>query len=287
MSEKKTAEEEKKKELDELIERIGKKLTRIKAKLLVMSGKGGVGKTFVATSIALYLKKMGYDVALYDADETGAADPYVLGERKASVYRDVKTGELVPVTTRHGLKMMSIEPLLPDDSTPLVWMGPLRTRFLLETLAFTQWGEHDFMVIDLPPGTGDEAITLAQVIPPPRYAIIVSTPGVLAENVVRKAIVFCRKTGIPILGLIENMSYFECPGQVRISVLGKSTAEELSLNYDIPVLGSIPLDPRVRESHDLGKPIYELAPNSSIDKAIQELTENIVKSLRAQGIQLD
>ncbi len=279
--------EEAKRRVDEIMERARRRLAPIKAKIMVMSGKGGVGKTFIATSIALYLSRKGYRVGIYDADETGAADPYVLGERKAIVYRDSETGELLPIVTRHGLKLMSIEPLLPDDTTPLVWMGPLRTRFLLETLSMTRWGELDFLIIDLPPGTGDEAITLAQIVPEPRFAIIVSTPGTLTTAIVRKAIVFCNKMGIPIMGLVENMSYYKCPGGEELEVLGKSNADRLSLEYDIPVLGRIPIDERVRESHDRGEPIYRLAPQSDIDAKLDEIADNILKFLRDQGIEIN
>ncbi len=276
-------QEKRKIEIEQLIEAIQDKLGRIKVKILVMSGKGGVGKTFVSTSLALYLRKKGYRVGLYDADETGAAVPYVMGERKAEIYKDQETNQLIPVTTRYGIKLMSIEPLLPSEETPLVWQGPLRSRFLIETLALTDWSNIDILVIDLPPGTGDEAITLAQVIPPRRYSLIVSSPGALATNVVKKAIVFANKMNIPIIGLIENMSYFRCPGGEKLEVLGKTTAEELSFSYDIPVLGKIPLDHRIRESHDKGIPIFELAPNSELDEKLNEITDKLIESLKSQG----
>jgi ATP-binding protein involved in chromosome partitioning len=194
-----------------------------------------------------------------------------------------RTKELIPLETRHGVKFMSIEPFLPEGETPLLWEGALRTRFIVDTLSSTRWGELDIMVYDLPPGTGDEVITIAQVIPPPRFAIIVSSPGKIAEPVVRKAIVFAQKMQLPIMGLVENMSYVKCRNST-IEVFGESSAERLSKEYGIEVLARIPLDPLVRRAHDEGKPVFEIAPGSEVDQVLEELSERVFSSLKLLGI---
>lgn len=269
--------------VDVLFQRAHDRLSRFKAHIIVLSGKGGVGKTFISTSLALYLARRGLKVGLFDADETGAAVPFVLGERNTEVYVVEKTKELLPLESRYGIKFMSIEPFLPEGETPLLWEGALRTRFIVDTLSNTRWGDLDIMVYDLPPGTGDEVITIAQVIPSPRFAIIVSSPGVIAESVVRKAIVFAQKMQLPIMGLVENMSYVDCDG-VRYEVLGESTAEKLSREYGVEVLARIPMDPVVRRAHDEGKPVYELAPGSEIDYVLSELAEKVYRNLRLLGL---
>ncbi len=269
--------------IEVLFQRAHEKLSRFKAHLIVLSGKGGVGKTFIATSLALYLARKGLKVGLFDADETGAAVPFVLGERNAEVLVVEKTKELLPLESRYGIKFMSIEPFLPEGETPLLWEGALRTRFIVDTLSNTRWGDLDVMVYDLPPGTGDEVITIAQVIPPPRFAIIVSSPGQIAESVVRKAIVFAQKMQLPIMGLVENMSYVNCNGE-KVEVLGESTADKLAREYDIEVLARIPLDPAIRRAHDEGRPIYEVAPGSEIDYTLAELAERVYGLLRVMKI---
>lgn len=268
-----------KNEIDMYIEQIKEKLGKIKVKLFTMSAKGGVGKTFLTAALAQYLVKNGVKVALYDADETGSILPFVLGERKAEIYMDTETGEIIPFLSDKGYQILSVEPMLSDKSAPLIWQGALRTKFLLQTLAMAKWDDVDVLLFDLPPGTGDEVITLSQYIPPEKYSIIVTIPGKLSENVVKKSIVFAQKTDIRILGIVENMSYYVCPDGSRIEPLGKSNAETLSEQYGIKLLGKIPLHESIRESHDTGLPIYEIAPGSDIDRELNALAVTIIELL--------
>jgi ATP-binding protein involved in chromosome partitioning len=266
-----------KNEIDLYIDMMRDRLSRIPAKIMVMSGKGGVGKTFISVSLAQYLRKMGYRVALYDADETGASVPFFLGERKAEIYADEDTGELIPHLTYDGIQLMSVEPLLTDKSSPLIWMGSLRTKFILQTLALTRWDEPHIMVMDLPPGTGDEAITLASYVPPSRYSLIVTTPGKLAVAIVRKAVVFSSKMDIPIMGLVENMAYYRCPDGTKLEVLGESSADVMAKEYNVEVLARIPLDESIRRAHDEGVPVYEIAKDSDINKELEKLATEVAK----------
>ncbi len=276
--------EEARRRIEEITRKVEENLRNVKVRLIVLSGKGGVGKTFVSTSLAFYLGKKGYKVGLLDADETGAAAPFVLGERKKPVYVRVDTGKMMPIEARYNIKFISVEPLLPSGETPLMWMGPLRTKLLLDFLGSVEWGDLDFLIADMPPGAGDEVITMATALGEPRYAIVVGSPGRIATSVVRSAIVFCRKMNIPILGLIENMSYFRCPDGSILEVFGESTVEELSREYGVPVLGRIPIDPVVREANDKGKPVFELSPGSEVDKMLESIVDKILAQLKDQGV---
>ncbi|PNV81501.1 MAG: ATP-binding protein [Fervidicoccus sp.] len=273
-----------KNEVDEYIERAKERLSSIPAKLMVMSGKGGVGKTFISVSLAQYLRKMGYRVALYDADETGASVPFFMGERKGEIFMDEETGELIPLLTDDGIQVMSIEPLLTDKSTPLIWQGSLRTKFILQTLAMTKWDDPHIMIIDLPPGTGDETITIAQYVPPLRFSLIVASPGKLANGIVRKAINFSKRLEVPIIGLVENMSYYVCPDGTKLSILGESIADSMAKDFEIEVLARIPLDESIRRAHDEGIPIYDIARGTNIDRELRGLAEKIASRVNLPKI---
>ncbi|MEM0021892.1 MAG: P-loop NTPase [Fervidicoccaceae archaeon] len=278
--------QEGKSEIDEYIEKARERLSQIPAKIMVMSGKGGVGKTFIAVSLAQYLRRIGFRVALYDADETGASVPFFLGERKAEIYMDEETGELIPYLTDEGIQIMSVEPLLTDKSTPLIWQGSLRTKFILQTLALTRWDDPHIMIIDLPPGTGDESITVAQYVPPPRHSIIVTIPGKLSEGIVRKAVNFSRKLDIPILGIVENMSYYVCSNGEKIEILGKSSAEAIARDYGLEILARIPLNEAVRRAHDEGSPIYEIGNGTAVHEELEKLAKKVAVKVGLSNSQI-
>lgn len=267
--------------LEDIFSEVGRRLSKIKNHIIVLSGKGGVGKTFISTSIAFYLARKGYKVGLFDADETGAAIPFVLGERNKDILVVQKTGELLPIEAKYGIRFLSIEPLLPTGETPLLWEGSLRTKFILDTLSLTRWGELDFMIYDMPPGTGDEVITIAQVVPQPRYGIIVSSPGIIAEGAIRRAIVFAKKMNIPLIGFVENMSYYECDDGTMIDVLGESNVKKLQEIYGIEVLERIPIDPIVREANDSGKPVFEINEESLIHKKLESLANKVLSKIES------
>jgi len=225
--------------------------------IAVASGKGGVGKSTTAANLALGLSAQGWRVGLLDADIYGPSAPRLFGLNKKP---SVEAGKLIPLEA-YGVKIMSMG-FLVDEKTPMVWRGPMVTQALMQMLNEVKWGELDAMVIDMPPGTGDVQLTIAQQAAL-SGAVIVSTPQDLALIDARRAVAMFQKVETPILGIIENMSYFQCPhcgGRSEIFSHGgaRQDAEKLS----VPFLGEAPLDMRIRETSDTGHPIVSSEPNS-------------------------
>jgi ATP-binding protein involved in chromosome partitioning len=222
----------------------------VKNLLAVGSGKGGVGKTTVAVNLTLALGSLGNRVGLLDADVYGPNVPLMLGVRA----QPHAIGERIQPVERHGAKLMSMGLLNPGDR-PLVWRGPMLNSVIQQFLRSVDWGELDYLIVDLPPGTGDVQITLIQTAPL-TGAIIVTTPSEVSLEDARKAILMFEQVRVPLLGLVENMSYLICPHcNERIDVFsqggGKKTAEAMNVTF----LGELPLDPRVREGGDTGRPV--------------------------------
>ena len=225
--------------------------------IAVASGKGGVGKSTTAANLALGLSAQGWRVGLLDADIYGPSAPRLFGLNKKP---SVEAGKLIPLEA-YGVKIMSMG-FLVDEKTPMVWRGPMVTQALMQMLNEVKWGDLDAMVIDMPPGTGDVQLTIAQQAAL-SGAVIVSTPQDLALIDARRAVAMFQKVETPILGIIENMSYFQCPhcgGRSEIFSHGgaRHDAEKLS----VPFLGEAPLDMRIRETSDTGHPIVSSEPNS-------------------------
>jgi ATP-binding protein involved in chromosome partitioning len=225
--------------------------------IAVASGKGGVGKSTTAANLALGLSAQGWRVGLLDADIYGPSAPRLFGLNKKPA---VEAGKLIPLEA-YGVKIMSMG-FLVDEKTPMVWRGPMVTQALMQMLNEVKWGELDAMVIDMPPGTGDVQLTIAQQAAL-SGAVIVSTPQDLALIDARRAVAMFQKVETPILGIVENMSYFQCPhcgGRSEIFSHGgaRHDAEKLS----VPFLGEAPLDMRIRETSDTGHPIVSSEPNS-------------------------
>ena len=225
--------------------------------IAVASGKGGVGKSTTAANLALGLSAQGWRVGLLDADIYGPSAPRLFGLNKKP---SVEAGKLIPLEA-YGVKIMSMG-FLVDEKTPMVWRGPMVTQALMQMLNEVKWGELDAMVIDMPPGTGDVQLTIAQQAAL-SGAVIVSTPQDLALIDARRAVAMFQKVETPILGIVENMSYFQCPhcgGRSEIFSHGgaRHDAEKLS----VPFLGEAPLDMRIRETSDTGHPIVSSEPNS-------------------------
>ncbi len=252
------------------------KLRGVKHKIMVLSGKGGVGKTFVSSMLALALAEKGRRVAILDADVHGSSIPTVYN-MNTRMY-GTPEGELLPAEGPLGVKVVATNLLLLSPETPVIWRGPLKSRLLTEFLAKVRWGELDYLVVDLPPGTGDEAITVTQIISDMDGAIIVTAPSVLSETIVAKAINFVLKQRIPLLGIIENMAYFRCPrcGTVY-QLLGKSTGETLAEKYNTRLLAKIPLDPLIGEALDRGEPYIVAYPDGEAAKAFREAVEKIIE----------
>lgn len=265
---------ESKNRMQEMEEKIDQNLKDIEHKLVVMSGKGGVGKSTVAANLATGLSLRGYDVGLLDCDMHGPSIPQIVGIS----YDEKPTGtdnSLNPISTDYGLKVMSLGSLLPSEDSPVVWRGPLKMKTIQQFLGDVNWGKLDYLVFDLPPGTGDEPLSIAQLIPDPDGAVIVTTPQEVALKTIRRSVNFAQKVELPVFGLIENMSGFVCPhcGE-KIEIFHSGGGEELSNDLDIPFLGKIPLDPAVVESGEVGKPIV-LEKNASGAEAFDDIISRV------------
>lgn len=258
-----------------LIGEAKRRLRNVHYKIMVLSGKGGVGKTFVSSMLSLALAQKGYKVGLLDADIHGSSIPTVYGMNNARLYANEEG--ILPANGPLGVKVVATNLLLEQPDIPLIWRGPLKSRAILEFLSKVLWNELDYLIIDLPPGTGDEAITIVQTITDLDGAIIVTAPSILSETVVAKAINFVMKNRIPLIGIVENMSYFKCPkcGSIYY-LLGKSTGEELAKKYNTVLLSRIPLDPLIGDAIDKGVPYLLEYPNGEAAKAIQELANKTI-----------
>jgi ATP-binding protein involved in chromosome partitioning len=249
------------------------RLELIRHKLLVMSGKGGVGKSTVAVYLALGLARRGYQVGLLDVDLHGPDIARMLG-----ISGRVHTGpegSIQPHIGPDSLKVVSIEGFLPDRDAPVIWRGPLKHKAICRFLGEVAWGRLDYLVIDSPPGTGDEPMTIAQVVSGVR-AVIVSTPQEIAAADVRKAINFCRQVKLPILGLVENMIGLICPRcGAEIHMFLQGGGQRTAAATGIPFLGSLPFDMRVMEGGDLGQPLVESLEYSPFSRALTGLIDAV------------
>lgn len=250
-------------------------LPGVGAVIAVASGKGGVGKSTVAVNLAAALARSGLKVGLLDADVYGPSVPRMLGITGAP---EPAGGRLKPMEA-HGLKAMSIG-FLVDPDTALIWRGPMVMSALTQMLNDVDWGELDILVVDMPPGTGDAQLTMAQRVPL-KGAIIVSTPQEIALADARKGLAMFRKTQVPVLGIVENMSWFLNPGTgERTHIFGEGGARRLAETMGVPLLGEIPLDITIRETSDDGRPIAASAPESDPARIFAALAEAVRARLR-------
>jgi ATP-binding protein involved in chromosome partitioning len=257
-----------------------KNLPGVKCVLAVASGKGGVGKSTVSSNLALALSQMGKKVGFLDADIYGPSLPTMMGVfEKPNVSPEKK---IIPIF-RHGVWCMSIGFLLPDSSSPIIWRGPMLHTALRQLIFEVDWsfsGGLDVLVIDLPPGTGDVQLTLAQQIQIDG-AVIVSTPQEISLIDVRKGILMFQKVGVPILGMIENMSSFVCPHcHHETAIFGEKGVEKEGEGRNIPVLDSIPLDVALREQSDQGIPLVLWNPEHPISLMYKRIAETILQRLK-------
>jgi ATP-binding protein involved in chromosome partitioning len=240
--------------------------------VLVISGKGGVGKSTVATNLTLALKRAGCRVGLLDADMYGPSIPTMLGVmgRPAAT----EDGRIRPLE-RFGVKLMSIGFLLESDRSAVIWRGPMLQGALLQFLKDVDWGELDYLILDLPPGTGDIALTLSQRVRS-SGAVVVTTPQEVALSDVYKAVAMLKKVSIPILGVVENESYFVCDQcDKRHELFGAGGGQKVADFAEAPLLGQIPMHPAVREWSDAGTPVVQAAPESDIARTFTEVAERI------------
>lgn len=244
--------------------------------ILILSGKGGVGKSTVSVNLAHALANHGYRVGLADLDMHGPNIPKMLGIEDARL----KTlgNRIEPVRINGNLSAISMAFLLPDRDTPLIWRGPMKIVAIRQFLEDVAWDPLDFLVVDLPPGTGDEALTISQIAPNVRGAVIVTTPQDVATLDSRKAVRFTEKIGLPVLGIVENMSGMICPhcGEA-IDIFGSGGGKKASEELKVPFLGSIPLDPEVRRAGDEGRPfILARGENNPTREAVDRVMESLV-----------
>ncbi len=263
--------------------KMAQRMSKIKHKFVVMSGKGGVGKTTVAANLSVALAKDG-SVGLVDADVTGPDVPKIMGVETAVV----KIGDdgIEPTIGPRGVKVISMAQLLADRDQAVIWRGPLKIKALKQMLADVRWGDLDYLVVDLPPGTSDEPLSIAQEIPDADGAIVVTTPQEVSLLDVRKSIGFARAVRLKVLGIIENMSGYVCPhcGH-REDVFKRGGGEAAAMELGLPFLGRIPLDPRIVVGGDAGKPFVLQHPDSEAAKAFDTIVarlKTVVAEARVQ-----
>jgi ATP-binding protein involved in chromosome partitioning len=243
--------------------------------IAIASGKGGVGKSSLAANLAAGLSSLGHRAGVLDADVYGYSIPHMLGIRQ----RPVVVDQMIVPPVRGDLKVMSIGFFL-DENSPVMWRGPMLHRALEQFLSDVHWGELDTLVVDMPPGTGDVAISLGQLLPRAE-AVVVTTPHRAAQQVAVRAAQMARKTNMRLLGVVENMSYLVGSGD---ELFGSGGGEQLSDEVDAPLLGRIPFDPRLARYADEGDPIVLVEPESEVSGAIVALAQTIADTRREQGV---
>ncbi|MEM2897897.1 MAG: Mrp/NBP35 family ATP-binding protein [Nitrososphaerota archaeon] len=261
-------------------QRMPMEIPGIKNVVAVGSGKGGVGKTTVATNLAIALSETGASVGILDADIYGSSLTRFIRSFRFEVQGKDK---ILPAEGPLGLKMMSMGLLVPDD-TPVIWRGPLVGGAVRQMLTDVEWGELDYLVVDLPPGTGDAPLSLAQTIPI-TGAIIVTTPQQASLDIAIKALRMFQKLGVEILGIVENMSYYVCPGCGRKEyIFGQGGGARSAEKLDVPLLAEIPLLPQLRENSDNGTPIIITDPTSEAAESFRGLARRVAAALSVVAV---
>lgn len=259
-------------ELQELM--LQEQMQLIKNKLLVLSGKGGVGKSTVAANLAISLSRRGFKVGLLDVDVHGPSIPRLLGIENAKI--EISENQILPVRIDENLSVISVGLLLPDLTTPVIWRGPKKYGAIKQFLAEVAWGELDYLVVDSPPGTGDEPLSVAQLVGSSSAAVIVTTPQELAIADVRRCVSFCKTLYLPIRGLVENMAGFVCPhcGE-EVDIFKSGGGKNLADEIGVELLGQIPIDPEVVRAGDGGKAISDDNTDSITAKAFERIVMKI------------
>ena len=253
-------------------------LAKIKHVVIVMSGKGGVGKSTVSSNLAAALSSAGYQTGLMDIDITGPNIPKMF--RIEDEKLTVEDGKLMPVLVPPSLKVMSMAFLLPDKDSAIMWRGPVKMGAVKQFIEDVNWGDLDYLIIDMPPGTGDEAMSIVQLIPKADGVVIVTTPQDVALLDSRKSITFAAQVKIPIIGLVENMSGFVCPHCGKTTDIFKSGGgEDTAKAMNVQFLGRVPIEPEVVVSGDSGMPIVLKNPDSHSAKAFKSIVSKIVKTV--------
>ncbi len=254
-------------------QRLNQNLTQIKHKIAIISGKGGVGKSTVTANLAMTLANLGNKVGVLDADIHGPCIPKMLG-LKGQTLKATPDNQFIPAKGVLGIKAVSMDFLLPDDETPLVWRGPLKMRAIQQFLADVTWGELDYLLVDLPPGTGDEPLSVMQLIPDMTGVVIVTMPSEISEAVVKKSVTFAKQVGVPVMGIVENMSGFICPDcGAKIDIFRTGGGKRIAQTMNVPYLGAIPIDPTICNDSDQGTSFAQTP--STAAKTFKEIVEKI------------
>lgn len=272
---------EKKKQLFEQEQKLKAKMSKINHKIAVISGKGGVGKSTVTVNLASAFVMHGHAnrVGILDADIHGPTVPKILGLTGKRL--QVGPPGVFPALGSLGIKVVSIDFLLPNENAPVIWRGPLKMTAIRQFLSDIVWGELDILLIDLPPGTGDEPLSVAQLLPEMDGVVIVTIPSEVSQIVVKKAVTFARKLGMPIIGIVENMSGFICPKcGTRIDIFNSGGGRKIAEELDVPFLGSIPIDQKICEDSDKGTPFIIEHPDSPASKAFMEIVKKVENFLK-------
>jgi len=271
------------KQILEQEQRLKTRMSKIRHKIAVISGKGGVGKSTVTVNLAVAFAKHGHanSVGILDADIHGPSVPKIIG--LAGQRLQVGPPGVFPASGSLGIKVVSMDFLLPDENAAVIWRGPLKMTAIRQFLSDIVWGDLDFLFIDLPPGTGDEPLSVAQLLPEMDGVVIVTIPSEVSQVVVRKAVTFARKLGMPVIGIVENMSGFVCPKcGAKIDIFMSGGGQKIAKELNVPFLGSIPIDQKVCEDSDRGVPFIVEHADSQASKAFMEIVKKIEAFLKSR-----
>jgi len=283
MSSKTEKIDERRKQIQEEEQKLRARMSKIKHKIAVISGKGGVGKSTVTVNLAMAFTMHGYanHPGVLDADIHGPSVPKMLGLTGQRL--QAGPAGVFPAFGPLGIKVVSMDFLLPDENAPVIWRGPLKMTAIRQFLSDIVWGELYLLLIDLPPGTGDEPLSVAQLLPEMDGVVIVTIPSEVSQIVVKKAVTFAKRLGMPVIGVVENMSGFVCPNcGVKVDIFrsggGKKIAEEL----EVPFLGSTPIDQKICEDADKGMPFIVEHADSPATKAFMEIVNKIEDFMKSE-----
>lgn len=261
--------------------RVRQNLAPIKYKVAVMSGKGGVGKSSVTAALAMGLAQKGARVGVVDQDFDGPCIPRMLGVLGDTMQAGDKG--IIPVVSRQGIKVVSTGLLPEENDMVITWLHALRRNATEEFLGHTDYGDVDYLLIDMPPGTSSDCVNVLQCLPDLSGAVVVTVPTQVSQGVAKKAILLCRKAGVPVLGVVENMSGYVCPHCGReVQPLLSGGGEALAAEMGVPFWGRIPIDARLGESMDRGEPFLELFPDSPAVQAVMRLVANLQAAMEGQ-----
>ena len=276
--------DDKRKHVDDELELLKARMSKVKHKIAIISGKGGVGKSVTTANLAVAFASHGHPhkVGILDADIHGPCIPKMLGMRG----QQLQSGPpgAFPASGPLGIKVVSMDFLLSTDDTPVIWRGPLKMSAIRQFLSEIVWGNLDFLLIDLPPGTGDESLSIMQLLPEMDGVVIVTIPSEVSQIVVKKAVTFTRQLKVPIIGIVENMSATVCPKcGAEISIFRSGGGKKIADEMGVPFLGSIPLDPRICEDSDNGRPFIIEHTESPSAEAFMKIVDRIERTLEEKA----